>query len=94
MRERDINHKDRQNFDAVQHITSDSVMTLFVSNSLWQRYKSILESDQECLDSFLDKSLDPLSRLGRAWSSLCVTGVGGCSKIPAICTHLEVILLL
>ena len=27
-RERDVKHKDKQNFDAVQHTTSDSVMTL------------------------------------------------------------------
>ena len=28
MRERDVNHKDKHNFDAVLHITSDSVITL------------------------------------------------------------------
>lgn len=67
IRMKDIDHKDRQNYDAVLHITSDSVLTL-LSHIPDARGKVAFLNVIRCvIDSFLDKKLDALSRIDKAW---------------------------
>ena len=67
MRERDVSHKDKQNFDAVLHITSDSVMALLAQITDAKGTTAYLSVIKCVVDSYLDKSLDPLTRLEKAW---------------------------
>ena len=67
LRERDINHKDKQNFDAVLHITSKSVITLLSQIPDAMGTSAFLEVIACVIASFLDKELDPLSRVEKAW---------------------------
>ena len=67
MRERDINHKDRQNFDAVLHLTSESVLKLLSEIPSAKGTKAYLLVIKSVTDSFIDKSLDPISRLEKSW---------------------------
>lgn len=67
IRMKDIDHKDTQNYDAVLHITSDSVLTL-LSHIPDARGKVAFLNVIRCvIDSFLDKKLDALSRIDKAW---------------------------
>ena len=70
MRITDIDHKDKQNFEAVMHITSKSVLKLLqqipdAKGTL--QYLSVLRS---IVDSYLDESITPLSRIYKAWFSV------------------------
>ena len=67
IRERDINHKDKQNFDAVLRLTSDSVMTLLSQIPDAKGTRAYLTVVKHVMDSFLDKGLDPLSRIEKIW---------------------------
>ena len=67
LRESDLNHKDKQNYDAVLHITSRSVMTLLSQIPDANGTSSFLEVIRCVIDSFLDKKLDALSRVKSAW---------------------------
>ena len=79
IRERDINHKDKQNFDAVLRLTSDSVMTLLSQIPDAKGTRAYLTVVKHVMDSFLDKGLDPLSRIEKIWYAVFFVryGVGG-----------------
>lgn len=67
MRITDIDHKDKQNFEAVLRITSKSVLKLLqqipdAKGTL--QYLSILRS---IVDIYLDETITPLSRIYKAW---------------------------
>ena len=59
---RDIDHKDKQNFDTVVHITSQSVLALLSKGTA-----TFLEVLKCIVDSYLDKNLDPLSSIEILW---------------------------
>ena len=67
MRITDIDHKDKQNFEAVMRITGKPVLKLLqqipdAKGTL--QYLNILRS---IVDSYLDESITPLSRIYKAW---------------------------
>ena len=67
MRERDLNHKDKQNFDAVLHVTDKSVITLLNRIPDSKATSAFLLLIRCVIDSFLDKKLDILCRVEKAW---------------------------
>lgn len=67
LRERDINHKDKQNYDAVLHMTSESVMKLLTKIPDAKGTHAYLDVVRSVIDSFLDKKLDSLTRIRKAW---------------------------
>ncbi len=67
LRERDINHKDKQNYDAVLHMTSESVMSLLKKIPDAKGTHAYLDVLRSVIDSFLDKKLDKLTRIKKAW---------------------------
>ena len=67
IRERDVNHKDKQNFDAVLHITSDSVLRLLSQVPDAKGTLAYLTVVKNILDSFLDKSLSVTTRIQKIW---------------------------
>ncbi len=71
LRERDINHKNKQNYDAVLHMTSESVMSLLKKIPDAKGTHAYLDVLRSVIDSFLDK------KLGMQFS-LHVTGDFGC----------------
>ena len=67
LRERDLNSKDKQNFEAVLRITSQSVKKLlekFPDAKGTLAYVKVIEF---VMDSYLDKSLDVCDRVKKAW---------------------------
>ena len=67
LRERDINHKDKQNYEAVIRITSNSVLGSVPDAEGSLAFLSTLK----CVtDSYLDRSLTPLERIHKAWYSV------------------------
>ena len=82
LRERDVNHKDKQNFDAVLHIISGSHLLENISDAAGTKcYVKLIEC---IVESYLDKSLAPVQRIEKIWFS-CAFGVSGYSYILA--TH-------
>ena len=67
LRERDLDHKDKQNFDAVMHITSKSVIELLQRFPDAKGTMIFLVLVRCVIDSFLDKQLDMYSRIKKAW---------------------------
>ena len=61
LRERDVNHKDKQNFDAVLHIIQASHLLDDIPGATGT--KCYIEVIQCVVDSYLDKSLDPATRI-------------------------------
>ena len=72
LRERDISHKDKQNYEAVIQMTSDSVMEILMSMSDAKGTVAYLKLMKSITDTFLDKSLDCLVRIKKAWHSVCI----------------------
>ena len=66
LRERDINHKDKQNYDAVLHMTSKSVMTLLTKIPDAKGTHAYLDVVRSVIDSFLERKLDSLTRIKTA----------------------------
>ena len=66
-RERDINHKDKQNYDAVLHMTNKSVITLLTKIPVAKGTHAYLDVVRSVIDSFLDGKLDSLTRIKKAW---------------------------
>ena len=64
LREKDLNHKDKQNFDAVLHLSSESVLELLAVIPDAKGTKAYLEVIQ-CV--IVDKKVDNISRLEKAW---------------------------
>ena len=67
LRERDINHKDKQNYDAVIHMTNECVMNLLIKIPDAKGTHAYLDVVRSVIDSFLEKKLDGLSRIRKAW---------------------------
>ena len=65
LREKDLNQKDRQNFDAVQHIINACHLLQQIPGSFGT--KCYVEIIKNVVDSYLDKSLDLVSRLEKIW---------------------------
>ena len=65
LREKDIDHKDRQNYDAVLHIVNASHLLDKIKDANATRcYVELIGS---VISSYMDKSLDPLSHVEKAW---------------------------
>lgn len=60
----------RQNFDAVLHITSKSVITLLSQVPDARGTSALLQVTRYVIESFLDKKLDALSRVEKAWCAV------------------------
>lgn len=67
MRIKDVNHKDRQNYDAVIHITSDSVQKILSAIPDAKGTLAYLRLIRCVIDSYLDKNLDITARIKKAW---------------------------
>ena len=65
LRERDTDHKDRQNFQAVINITSAGHLLSEIPQA--DATKCYIDLIKNVMDSYLDKSLDPISRLEKLW---------------------------
>lgn len=70
LRERDLNHKDKQNFDAVLRITSQSVMSLLAQMPDAVGTVAYLRAISCVTDSLLDKSLEATARIEKAWTAV------------------------
>jgi len=70
LRERDINFKDKQNYDAVLRMTSDSTINLLKQIPTAKGTVVYLEMLKSFNDSFLDMSLSYLERVKKAWYSV------------------------
>ena len=67
LRERDINHKDRQNYDTVLHITGQCVMMLLSQIPDAKGTSAFLKVVQCVIDSYFDRTLDCLMIIEKAW---------------------------
>ena len=68
LRHRDIDHRDRQNFDAVEHIISASTLLDDLPDALGTKlYINLIQSS---IHSFLDKNMSPQKRLEEIWYSV------------------------
>ena len=67
MREKDIDHKDRQNYDAAMHITSSDVLQILSEIPDAKGTYIYLKIMRYVMDSYLDKSLDITTRIYKAW---------------------------
>jgi hypothetical protein len=68
LRHRDIDHRDRQNFDAVEHIIAASSLLDNIPDALGTKlYLNLIQSS---IHSFLDKQMSPLQRLEEMWYSV------------------------
>ena len=65
LREKDIDHKDRQNYDAVLHIVSAAHLLDEIKNA--NATKCYVELIGCVIHSYLDKSLDVTSHIEKAW---------------------------
>ena len=72
LRERDINYKDKQNYDAVERMISESVKNLLASIPDAKGTTIYLSIMKSINDSFLDKTLECLSRVEKAWYAVFV----------------------
>ena len=63
--QRDIDHKDRQNFQAVINITSAGHLLSEIPQA--DATKCYIDLIKNVIDSYLDKSLDPIGRLEKLW---------------------------
>lgn len=73
LRLRDLDHQDRQNFEAVSRIISPNVLGLLDTLPNAKGTKLYLQVVKSIVDSFLDKQLEPLSRIEEAWFALFFT---------------------
>ena len=66
LRERDLNHQDKQNYDAVLRIVNVSHLLDNIAEARATKcYVGLIKS---VIDSYLDKSLDPLIRIEKLWN--------------------------
>ena len=73
LRECDINHKDKQNFDSVLHIMASVhlLSTIPEAKGIFV-YVKIMAST---VDNYLDMSLSPLERVEKAWYEIFLSGI-------------------
>jgi len=67
MREKDIDHKDHQNYDAAVHITSERVLDLLSDIPEAMGTFTYLKIMHSIIDSYLDRNLDARTRIEKAW---------------------------
>ena len=67
MRISDIDHKDKQNFEAVMRITSSSVLTLLKQIPDAKGTHIYLTVLRCIVDSYLDETIAPLLQVYKAW---------------------------
>ena len=70
IRYKDIDHKDKQNFEAVSRITAQCVFTLLEKLPDAKGTVYFLKCMQYFIDAFLNKTLLPLERIRKAWYSI------------------------
>ena len=70
LREKDINHKDKQNYEAVLRMTSESVFRSLNQIPDAKGTVAYLQVLRCVIDSYLDKSLLPLARIEKIWFAL------------------------
>lgn len=70
LREKDINHKDKQNYEAVLRLTSESVFKSLDQIPDAKGTVAYLRVLRCVIDSYLDKSLSPLARIEKIWFAL------------------------
>lgn len=70
LRAKDLDHQDRQNFEAVLRITSDNVISLLDEIPDSKGTKYYLQMMKSILESYLNKQLDPITRIKDAWYAL------------------------
>lgn len=63
---KNLSHQDRQNFEAVLRITNPNVMALLDEYPDTKATKYYLQVIKSILDSYLNKDLDPISRITEA----------------------------
>ena len=70
LRLKDLDHQDRQNFEAVNRLTSSNVISLLSEfpDALGTKYYLVVV--RNIIDSFLKKDLSPLQRIQDAWFAL------------------------
>ena len=67
LKEGDFNHRDKQNYDAVLHLTSKSIFTILSQIPDAKATGVYLEIIWCVIDSYLDKELNALDRIELAW---------------------------
>ena len=72
LRDKDINHKDKQNYETVLGMTSDSVMKLLTGVPNAKGTIEYLKITKLITESFLNKKLDYLVRIENTWYSAFV----------------------
>lgn len=72
LREKDINHKDKQNYEAVAQMTSDSVMGLLMHVPDAKGTIAYLKVIKPVTDSFLNRNLECFDKIEKAWYSVFV----------------------
>ena len=70
IRQKDLSHKDKQNFDAVTRITSLSVLKLLEKFPDAKGTLKYLQLLRNFMDAFLDKCLLPLERIKKVWNAI------------------------
>ena len=70
LRDKDLNHKDRQNFEAVNRITSTSVISLLEKMPDALGTIAYLRMTKDVSESFLDTKLHPLDRIEKIWCAV------------------------
>ena len=79
LKEGDFNHKDKQNYDTILHLTSKSMFILLSQIPDARATGVYLEITRCVIDSYLDKELDTFGHVELAWYAvfLCDTGDTG-----------------
>ena len=70
LRQKDLDHKDKQNFDSVTRITSPSVFEMLEKVPDAKGTLKYLQLLRCFIDAFLDKHLSPVERLEKVWYTI------------------------
>ena len=85
LRERDINHKNKQNFDAVLHIISGSHLLENISDAAGTKvYVTVMEC---IVETYLNKCLDPIQRIEKMWFAVIFPEILEAVDTPTPCVH-------
>ena len=76
LRSRDLDHQDRQNFEAVLRITDEKVLSLLNEFPDAKGTKYYLKVTKSIMESFMSKTLAPLQRIEEAWFALFFFVIG------------------
>ena len=87
LRAKDLDHQDRQNFEAVLRITSENVMDLLDEFPDAKGTKAYLQVTKSIISSYLNKDLDPICRIKEAWFALFLLGTGDSGYYVTAITH-------